>query len=221
MRDLSKHEQFEIEVLEKLYNERILNNLVFVGGTMLRLCYGLDRYSVDLDFWIIKEIDVNDLFRKISNTLRKFYFIKDEYNKHSSLIFEFTSKNYPNAIKIEIRKEFKKINIEKNIAYTPNSNIQILLNTISLKDMMDLKIKTFLIREEIRDVYDIEFIYKKGIKPEIDKETALLLVEKINKLTKNDYKVKLGLLIESNKRKYYNTSNFKILKSYLEKIINS
>lgn len=61
MQDLIKQEHFEIEVLEHLNSKRLLTNLVFTGGTMLRLCWGLARYSVDLDFWVTKSLD----FRKI------------------------------------------------------------------------------------------------------------------------------------------------------------
>jgi len=56
MEELIKLEKFEIEVLEYLNSGKFLDNLVFVGGTMLRLCYGLNRFSNDLDFWVIKEI---------------------------------------------------------------------------------------------------------------------------------------------------------------------
>ncbi|MDH3259067.1 MAG: nucleotidyl transferase AbiEii/AbiGii toxin family protein, partial [Deltaproteobacteria bacterium] len=44
-----------MEVLEKLKNTGLLEPLVFGGGTMLRLCHELKRYSADLDFWFIKE----------------------------------------------------------------------------------------------------------------------------------------------------------------------
>ena len=53
MQDLIKQEQFELEVLDRLQSGRFLDRLVFGGGTMLRLCYGLGRYSVDLDFWLL------------------------------------------------------------------------------------------------------------------------------------------------------------------------
>jgi len=81
--------------------------------------------------------------------------------------------------------------------------------------MMRAKIDAFLNRKEIRDVYDMEFMFKKGIKPDIDRKTAKEIIKKIDKLTKNDYKVKLGSIIEVEKRKYYNEANFRILKSYL------
>ena len=53
MNIFEKHKIFEIEVFEKLKNERLIEPLVFGGGSMLRLCHELKRYSVDLDFWRI------------------------------------------------------------------------------------------------------------------------------------------------------------------------
>jgi hypothetical protein len=41
-----QHEIFEIEVLDKMNSIRALDPLVFGGGTMLRLCHELNRYSV-------------------------------------------------------------------------------------------------------------------------------------------------------------------------------
>lgn len=57
MEELKKHEQFEIEVLKLLSDNTLLTPLIFGGGTCLRLCFGLNRYSVDLDFWIKGDID--------------------------------------------------------------------------------------------------------------------------------------------------------------------
>lgn len=62
MQDLIKQEKFEIEILDRLKSGRFLDKLVFTGETMLRLCYGLNRFSVDLDFWFYKEIDVKIYF---------------------------------------------------------------------------------------------------------------------------------------------------------------
>jgi predicted nucleotidyltransferase component of viral defense system len=52
---LEKHEVFEIEVLDRLNSAKLLDPLVFGGGTMLRLCHELNRYSVDLDFWFVRK----------------------------------------------------------------------------------------------------------------------------------------------------------------------
>ena len=51
-----QHEAFEIEILDKMNSAKVPGPLVLGGGTMLRLCHELNRYSVDLDFWFIKNI---------------------------------------------------------------------------------------------------------------------------------------------------------------------
>lgn len=220
MQDLIKHEQFEMEVLEKLNNSKILPKLIFVGGTMLRLCYGLDRYSVDLDFWLKNKDDEKTIFNKITKLIKDNYIAKDIFNKHFTMLFEFKSKDYPRALKIEIRKEVKKIKPIKAIAYTPNSNIQIIVNALSLEDMLIEKINAFINRAEIRDVYDIEFLVKRGVRLNIDINTARKIKEKILSLKLSDYKIKLASLLPAEKRSYYNRANFAILLSNIDKIIN-
>ena len=60
-----RQEQFEIEVLDRLNSGKFLNKLIFVGGTMLRLCFDLNRFSVDLDFWLVQGVDQNELFKSL------------------------------------------------------------------------------------------------------------------------------------------------------------
>lgn len=218
MERLKRHEQFEIEVLNKMHDAKILNKIIFVGGTMLRLCHGLDRYSVDLDFWVARQIDTTQLFLNLKRLFDKNYRIIDSQNKFYTLLFEVDSSFYDQKLKIEIRKDIKKVKYEKSIAYSRHSNIQIILNALTLDEMMKAKIDAFLNRAEIRDVYDIEFLLKKGVKLNADGKTAEKILRTIDKLTKNDYKVKLGSILEDEKRKYYNKSNFRILKSYLENL---
>jgi predicted nucleotidyltransferase component of viral defense system len=215
MQDLIKQEIFELEVLDKLNSKRFLNNLVFGGGTMLRLCFGLDRYSVDLDFWVTKEIDFKKLYQDLKEYLLQYYRVTDSKNKYYTILFELKSPDYPRSLMIEIRKEQKKIKVETAIAYSKNANIQVMVNHVSLKDMMKSKVQTFLNQNEIRDVYDIEFLYKKGIPIEEDKKTINALLQGIKKLSKNDYSVKLGSLLEAGKRKFYKENNFKLLIMHL------
>jgi predicted nucleotidyltransferase component of viral defense system len=59
MQDLIQQERFELEVLERLNSRKMLTKLVFAGGSMLRLCYGLNRFSVDLDFWLVKKVKLH------------------------------------------------------------------------------------------------------------------------------------------------------------------
>jgi len=215
MQDLNKQEKFELEVLDRLNSGKFLNNLVFIGGTMLRLCYGLERFSVDLDFWVIKDIDFNKMYKDLKRYLDEYYTIVDSANKFYTILLELRSPEYPRSLKIEIRKEPKKIKVETSIAYSKLYNAQVMVKTLSLPDMMKTKIQAFLSRKEIRDVYDIEFLYKRGIPLDAEKETLIALQKGIDSLTKNDYSVKLGSLLESGQRKYYKEKNFTILKMHI------
>ena len=69
MQALQDLEVFEIEVLELLNSIKILDKLYFGGGTMLRLCHNLNRYSTDLDFWLDKKEDPKAVFLTIKKIL--------------------------------------------------------------------------------------------------------------------------------------------------------
>ncbi|GAB6183298.1 nucleotidyl transferase AbiEii/AbiGii toxin family protein [Thermodesulfovibrio hydrogeniphilus] len=211
MQDLILQEKFELEVLDKLKSGRFLNYLIFTGGTMLRLCYELNRFSVDLDFWFFKKIEVEDFFYKLKNFLQHQYEIKDAENKYYTILFEIKAETYPRNLKIEIRKEIKNIQTEFAIAYSKYSNIQVLVRTPTLKEVMKNKIEAFLSRGEIRDVFDIEFLVKKGIEIDAEKEKLEKMVKMIKGLSRKDYSVKLGSIVEPEFRKYYVNENFKIL----------
>lgn len=54
------------EIMEALYNSKSSSSLVFQGGTALRLCYGGNRYSEDLNF-VLKDKFTPDLMREFRN----------------------------------------------------------------------------------------------------------------------------------------------------------
>jgi hypothetical protein len=160
-------------------------------------------------------MDFEKLFKDLKTELSKYYKVSDSVNKYHTIVFELKTPLYPRSLKVEIRKEHKKIKIENTIAFSKFSNIQVLVKTVSLEDMMNSKIQAFLSRKEIRDIYDIEFMFKRGIPIETEKDNLHLLLKGIDALTKKDYTVKLGSLIEANNRKYYSENNFIILRRYL------
>ncbi len=216
MRDLIRQEQFELEVLDRLNSGRFLSRMVFGGGTMLRLCHGLDRYSVDLDFWLLPMDDYSEWFIRLRRYVEDFYDLRDAADKFYTLVLELKSRDYPRSLKIEMRKDKGDIATEQSIAYSPFSSIQVFVKTIPLEDMMRSKFDALSKRKEIRDAYDLEFLVKKGIEVKISPREADRLLEVIEDFTPRDYKVKLGSLLEADRRGYYNTNNFRILKDYLK-----
>jgi len=212
MQHLIEQERFEIEVLDYLNTKGFLRNLVFYGGTMLRLCYGLNRFSVDLDFSLKSKVDTGEFFESLLDYLKRSYVVVDSANKFYTILYEIKSPAYPRSLKIEIRKEIKDVRVERAIAHSRFTNRQVLVNVVSLLDMMVLKIEAFISRKEIRDLFDIEFLLKRGISLPEDINILKKLDVLIDKLTDKDYKVKLGSLLEPEDRKYYLKENFKILK---------
>jgi predicted nucleotidyltransferase component of viral defense system len=214
MQDLIMQERFELEVLDRLNSGKFLMQIVFGGGTMLRLCHGLERFSVDLDFWVIKDLEL-EFFENMKAYLAKHYDIKDSAKKFYTILFELKSPAYPRSLKLEIRREIKYIHTEQVIAYSKYANTQVFLKAVSLSDMMESKLEAFLDRQEIRDVFDMEFLFKRGVSLEASVDTLREVLGLINAFPRRDYTVKLGSLLEKEQRKYYSVENFKVLKGAL------
>jgi predicted nucleotidyltransferase component of viral defense system len=213
---LEQHEQFEIELLDKLKTGQLVNPLVFGGGTMLRLCYDLNRYSADLDFWIIKKISYHEYFEKLCQFLRNDYELTDAQEKYYSLLIEIRSTTYPKRLKLEIRKGDWVFDFQDKIAYSKHSTKQVLIRTHTLEQTMKNKISALLDRDEIRDAFDIEFLLRKGISlPPITGMQHTQLVQKLDNYKDNEFKVKLGSIIESELRPYYIQNRFSFLKEVL------
>ena len=213
---LAKHEQFEMDVLYHLNSGRILEKIVFGGGTMLRLCHELSRYSADLDFWLIKTVAIETFQNKITAHLADEYEITDSQIKHFSLLVEVRTPAYPRRLKIEIRKDIREWDFEKSIAFSKYSNRQVLLYTHTLSQTMDNKIAALITRGEIRDAFDIEFLLRKGITlPEMTIEDKSLLKKCLKSFRENDFKVKLGSILDEDMRSYYIKNHFRYLEEKL------
>ena len=207
-----QHEKFEIEVLEKLKNNRFLESLVFGGGTMLRLCHNLPRYSADLDFWIVKDFNYETFFVDLRQFIAKSFEITDVQTKHQTLLYEFRSRDYPRRIKIEIRKGIKECDFQDKIAFSPFSNKQVILKTMTLDQMMKNKIEAILKRKEIRDGFDIEFLLRRGIKfPDLTSKQFIELKKVVEGFTIKEFKVTLGSVLEPDIREYYVMNRFSFL----------
>ena len=214
MHDLIMQERFELEVLDRLNSGKFLMQLVFGGGTMLRLCHGLDRFSVDLDFWVIKDPG-SGFHENMRAYLARYYDIKDSAEKFYTILLELKSTGYHRSLKLEIRKEVKNVHTEQVIAYSKYANTQVFLKAASLSDMMESKLTAFLDRKEIRDVFDMEFLFRRGVPLNASVDKLREVLRLIDALSRKDYVVKLGSLLEKEQREYYSAENFKILKRAL------
>lgn len=220
MQTLQNLEKLEIEVLELLNSVKALDSIYFGGGTMLRLCHNLNRYSTDLDFWLDMKVDAKSFFTTIKKVLTDNYKLVDSANKKFTLLYEIKSATINRSLKIEIRKEQQNFEWERKIAFSKFTNKQVLVKGLTLKQMMLNKFEALLSRKIIRDVFDIEFLLMRGAEIP-DKKTKLKnALQIINNFKEQDYKVILGSILDEKDRKFYLANRFQFLKEEITKRLN-
>ncbi len=228
MQQLQDLEVREIEVLDKLNSIRILDSLCFGGGTMLRLCHNLNRYSTDMDFWLLsltKNQDSKLVFTKIKKLLSENYSVIDAYNKRNTILFEFRASDITRSLKIEIRNEIpdypdKDFKWEKKIAFSKYSTKQVMVKGLTLEQMMKNKVNALLSRKLIRDCFDMEFLLMRGVELSAEKETLKKIIEIINQFKEGDFKVVLGSVLESKDREFYTANKFSLLREEITRLLN-
>ena len=220
MQALQNLEKLEIEILDLFNSIRVLDSLYFGGGTMLRLCHNLNRYSTDLDFWLDKQGDPKSIYLTIKKSLSDNYKLTDSANKKFTLLFELKSPSVNRSLKIEIRKEQQNFEWERKIAFSRFTSKQVMVKGLTLTQMMKNKFEALLSRKIIRDAFDIQFMLMRGIEISKDKNQLQQVLQIINSFKERDYKVTLGSILDETDRKFYLENHFSFLKEELIKQIN-
>jgi len=220
MQALQDLEKLEIEILELLKSIKVLDYLYFGGGTMMRLCHNLNRYSTDLDFWLDKNSDPKIIYTKCKSSLSEAYQLRDSANKKFTLLFEIKAPIVNRNLKIEIRKDQTDFKWERKIAFSKFTNKQVMVKALSLDQMMRNKIEALLSRKLIRDAFDIQFLLMRGVELQPEKDKLERSLKIINNFKEQEYKVTLGSILEEKDRKFHLENKFKLLKEELTKSIN-
>ncbi len=220
MRNLILQEQFELEVLDRLNTKKLLSSLAFTEGTMLRLCFGLNRFSADLVFWEVKENYSKDFFNKVKSSLSDFFKFEEYIYKPSEFFFQIKSYKYPLNLKLKIQKQTKKIKTENIIAYSKHSNAQVFLKVVPLEEVMRAKIASFLEKGQIWECFDMEFLLKKGTPFNTSPAQLKKITKIIDSFSKKDYLTKFASLLEKEEVDYYVKENFRILKFAINEGLN-
>ena len=131
----------------------IFNNAVLHGGTSIWRCYKGNRFSEDIDAYIPKEIDkINSLFNVL---LKKGFIIKKKKIIKNSI---FSVLYYRKTV-VRFEAIFKKVNGSLKEYETSDGNF-ITVYTLEPEELIIEKIKTYLGRLKIRDLYDIFFLLR-------------------------------------------------------------
>jgi len=185
-------EYIQFHILDFIYNSELYNTFIFTGGTCLRICYGLNRLSEDIDFDLLKEIDVNTFTKDICDHFsKKLQYknvettIKGKNNKIylklpilRNLGLASTSESDKLYVKIETSICSKK-KVEAEFTPIDHEQLNFLIRHYNLSALMAGKINAIFNRvyfkgkeNEItfkgRDIYDLVWYLERGTNPDMD-----------------------------------------------------
>src|SRR3989339_879688 len=160
MLNAALHKNLLLQILKDLYSDQTIGPfLVFKGGTAAYLFYGLDRFSVDLDFDLLDETQAEAIFDKIEKICQKYGMVKEARKKRFGFLFVVA---YDQKI-----KNAKNIKIEINLQnfgskYEVKSFMGISMLVMIKEDMFANKLVAMSERpgKTNRDIYDVYFFSK-------------------------------------------------------------
>ena len=152
--DISTHKTILFQILKDIYTDTsIAPFLGFKGGTAALMFYGLDRFSVDLDFDLLDPNVEDVVFDRIGEIVKKYGFVKEAHKKRFNLFFLLSYDDRSRNVKVEInRRQF-------GSNYEIKTYLGVSMQVMVLEDMVAHKLVAMLERmnDTNRDIYDTWF----------------------------------------------------------------
>lgn len=165
-------EYLQLLFLDELYQSKTAAKIIFKGGAALKMLFGSPRFSEDLDFntgLSRSKIDVliNKTVANINNeapdiTVKD---IKSVAGISKKLFFPTEIAPMPLTIKLDFSQREPALTSYKN---TLNTNLPVfpksLIWSLTPEEILAEKIRAILTRNKGRDIFDLWFLLKRGVK---------------------------------------------------------
>mgnify|MGYP001575398719 CR=1 FL=1 len=151
----NSHRQIMLGVLKTIYTHVELGSFLgFKGGTAAYFLYNLPRFSVDLDFDLLKPEKEQWIFEKLKVLLAKFGKLEEAIIKKYSLFYLINYQTGLQKLKVEISRRTL-----TSQTYEVKQYAGIPLLVMSQSDMFANKLTALTERKELanRDLFDIHF----------------------------------------------------------------
>ncbi|MEK6843174.1 MAG: nucleotidyl transferase AbiEii/AbiGii toxin family protein [Candidatus Micrarchaeota archaeon] len=143
--------QMQDELMEILYS--ISNRFILHGGTSIWRCYAGLRFSEDLDLYL--DLLPENFRELIEEKLHSRQLQLKKYKQTDNLIFiKATDGNIEARVEINLRGRANPI----PVPYEKINGTSMIVNSLSLDDLIIEKANAFASRRLIRDVYDVYFL---------------------------------------------------------------
>ncbi|MBV6397342.1 MAG: hypothetical protein HFACDABA_02956 [Anaerolineales bacterium] len=106
--DITTHKTILFQILKDIYSDTMIAPFLgFKGGTAALMFYGLERFSVDLDFDLLDESQEDVVFERVTNIIEKYGTIREANRKRFGIFFVLSYEDSARHIKVEInRRQF-------------------------------------------------------------------------------------------------------------------
>jgi len=188
-------EALQYYVLNFIYHHQEYKNWIMYGGSALRICHGLDRMSVDLDFEVDHKV-TNEFLEKLKNEIDSYF--EKEHNIDNDLLTIGMTNNRGLTLKFHIAQELglsvhsKQVHVKIDLNHfiihpkivtenwTQNEyQLSFAIKTYNMSALMSSKIAAVFLRgqrgvgeniyeEKGRDIYDLLWYMKKKVTPDLD-----------------------------------------------------
>ena len=152
--DISTHKTILFQILKDTYSDTTISPFLgFKGGTAALMFYGLDRFSIDLDFDLLDETREDHVFERMISVLKRYGTLKESNKKRFSLFYVLSYEDRAHNIKVEInRRQF-------GSRYEIKTYLGVSMLVMVPEDMFAHKLMAMheRIGKTSRDVYDVWF----------------------------------------------------------------
>jgi len=174
MLNKEKHLLIMGRILRDIYSDTSISSLIGLkGGTCAYLFYHLTRFSVDLDFDLLRndEVTRQTIYEKVGKILKTYGEVKDQYVKHNTIFFLLSYGDLDHNIKVEVNIRVLMPEIKEYYGLKEYLGISMLVGKKDYLFACKLVALTDRKRLAMRDIYDIWFFAKNNwdINPEIIK----------------------------------------------------
>jgi len=155
--DTSVHKTILFQILKDIYSDTTISPFLgFKGGTAALMFYGLDRFSVDLDFDLLSDSKEDHVFERITEIVRKYGTLKDSHKKRHNLFCLISYEDKAHNIKVEVNHR------QFGSKYEVKTYLGVSMLVMVAEDMFAHKLIAMYERigKTSRDIYDVWFFLK-------------------------------------------------------------
>ncbi len=194
---LAQRNHISMQVQEREYIQHMLlfllfarsQSLVFKGGTALRLVYQGSRYSEDLDFNSLVDVEVlRNLWHRIADEVARFggqAEVRNEWESQMGYSFDVSYRGplhdgrerSKGKVRVDINRRSEVVETRRELVTSEFDDLRpFVVTVLTPEHLLAEKIRALLVRSKPRDLFDVWLILRQGVTPDrqlLDRKLAM------------------------------------------------